>query len=230
MTYEGLSTRRGEQSLAPLVGLSDLLDRRNGQLVVTDKLQVPISEHGIPLPRELIEQVLASVAVRHHWTGHYDVHHVAWPEAEYKRINKETGSVLGGQYRGTAALKIRLPRQLHNYIHTVTEPPAIPDADVMEQWVREKWQVDRLYDTVSLKSMSEFDMPETEREKYRFSNFQQKLEDMEDGHLGLMPEREDLAAMEITQARRALRAIARVQGFTNNRLRQPRFFTLPLPA
>jgi len=230
MAYEGLSTRRGEQSLAPMVRLSELLDRRDGQLVVLEKIPVPVSEHGIPLPRELIRDVLASLATKHIWTGHYDVHHVAWPEAEYKRINKETDSVLGGQYRGTAALKIRLPRQLHNYIHTVTEPPAIPDSDVMEQWVREKWQVDRLYDTVSLKSLSDINMPEEERERYRFSNFQQKLELMEDGHLGLMPEREGLAAMEISTARQALRAIARVQGFTNGRRQQTRFFTLPSVA
>lgn len=226
MTYEGLATRRGEQSLAPLVGLSELLDRRNSQLVVTEKIPVPVSEHGIPLPREMIEHVLATIATRHIWTGHYDVHHVAWPEQEYKRINKETASYLGGQYRGTAALKIRLPRQLHNYIHAVTEPPVMPDTDVMDQWVHEKRQVERLYDTVSLKSMAELNLPQEELEGYRFSNFHQKLEKMEDGHLGLMPERERLLSMELADARQALRAIARVQGFSNGKRRQRQFFSL----
>ncbi|MGK2896166.1 MAG: hypothetical protein ACSLEY_00990 [Candidatus Saccharimonadales bacterium] len=229
MAYERLSTVKGEQSLAPLATHSELLNRRNGQLIVLDKLETPVDEYGIPQPHLLIKDVLGSVAISRVWTGGYDVHHVAWPEAAYHRYNDETESLTGSYFRGAAALKVRLPRQLHNYIHAVTEPSPMPSEDVMQQWIKEQRQVSRLYDTVSRKNLSDAtDLSEEQREKYRFNNYRQKLDTMEDGELGLMPNREQLASIDIDQARRILRAIAKVRGFSNSR-RQQRVFLAGTP-
>jgi hypothetical protein len=131
-------------------------------------------------------------------------------------------------YRGAAALKVRMPRPLHNYIHAVTEPPSTPDLDTMRQWTLEQRQVDRLYDTVSKGNMANMRIPEEQREKYRFSNFHKKLDEMDDGYLGLMPEKEYLTTITIDEARRTLHALARVRRIANSRSSQTRFFKPPV--
>ena len=67
-----------DQSLAPLVEISPLLkfDAR-GRVRATDKIEVPLDEFGIPRRVELMRQVLATLETAHHWTGGYDVHHLA---------------------------------------------------------------------------------------------------------------------------------------------------------
>lgn len=209
-------------SLLPLVGRTALLDLQRGEIVVHDKLEVPLNEHAIPQPVELIQNVLETVEGRHFWSGIYDVHHIAWPGCDYRALNDGT-NLLGSLYRGSGSLKILMPRQLHNYIHAVTEPPKMPEWDVMEQWVRESEQVGRLYNTIRLSNFAKADISEEQKEHYRFSNFQQKLENMEDGHLGVMPDREYLAGLEVGSARQVLRSIARVRGFSNTRRQQQRF-------
>lgn len=224
MAYEAVTTRRGELSLRPLVDKSSLLDIRNGRLVVLDKIETPVDRNGVPIPQDLIKQVLATIATRHIWTGDLDVHHVAWPEATYKKVNQRTDGHLGGLYRGSAALKIRLMRQLHNYIHATTVPAKPPTQRVMAQWALEQSQLYRLDHTLSFKSMAEFDLPEEERERYRFSNFSQKLEEMTDGELGLMPSIDFLSGLDMRGARREVRLRARVHGLSNSRSSRRTFY------
>lgn len=128
------------------------------------------------------------------------------------------------KYRGCATLKVRVPRQLHNYFHKITLEPPVPSADVMHQWLLEQNQVDRLFDTISLSSLSQFDIDHDEKEEWRKSSYIAKLEEMRDGQLGLMPDREMLSRLELHHARKALRGIARVRGITNDRRSHRSFF------
>ena len=219
-----------DQSLAPLVEISPLLkfDAR-GRVRASDKIEVPLDEFGIPRRVELMRQVLATLETAHHWTGGYDVHHLAWERDNYRHIILD-GELIGASYRGCSSLKIIIPRQLHNYIHLVSEMPPVPEIEIMRQYALEHNQVYRLHDTISLDSYVAFPeldrLPHEAKEELRLQSFQRKLVDMEDGKLNVMPDRAELLDLDLKAARQTLRAIARTQGFSNKRSSQRSFFSL----
>jgi hypothetical protein len=217
-------TRADEQSLVPLLDLSDHLVAENGRVRGIDKLEVPLDEYGIPRRTEFVKMVLGTIATDHYWTGYIDVHHLAWPGANYRNIKDPDDKYMAMKYRGCATLKVRVPRQLHNYFHKITVEPPTPSQEVMRQWLLEQSQVDRLYDTIRLDNLSTFNVDDDTKEEWRRSSFIAKLETMRDGELGLMPDREELRTLHIRQARQALRCIARVRGLANGRRSHVSFF------
>ena len=228
MSHERLMSYEDSQSLAPLLGKTSLLKRRGGRILCEDKFDIPLDEFGIPRRVQLMRQVLGTMEKYHYWTGYTDVHHTAWPGSEYRRVISDEQELIGSAYRGAGSLKVRLPRQLHNYVHAITVPPPMPTFDVMRQYALEHSQVSRLYDTIKVTSYDDFpnlaSLPYEEQERLRAVAYQQKLERMQEGQLGLMPEREYLAGLEIAAARPVLRSIARVQGLTNARRSKRQFF------
>ena len=213
-----------EQSLLPLVDLSPHLTIIDGRIRGVDRIGVPRDANGIPKRVEFLRDVLGTIATNHYWTGYVDVHHLAWPGSDYRGIQTDAEQSLGASYRGGAALKIRLPRQLHNYIHRISLEPPIPSIDVMQQWVLEQTQIDRLYNTIKHTSLSDFEVDDDAKELWRYSSYMAKLEEMRDGQLGLMPDREHLSRLEIDDARRTLRCLARTRGLTNARSSRRQFF------
>ena len=94
----------------------------------------------------------------------------------------------------------------------------------MRQWVFEQEQVYRLYDSIKLGSMSAIDVSQDIKEQLRHESYLRKLETMQDGELGLMPDKEMLSVLTIDEARRTLRALARVQGISNAKPCKRAFF------
>ncbi len=217
-----------EQSLVPLVEKTDLLHiGPSGKIQTTDLLETPLDEYGIPRRVELMRMVLGTLSVHHIWAGEYDLHHAAWPGEQYRRIEDGNYGV-GARYRGSGSLKVRLPRQLHNYVHKITIEPPMPPLDIMRQYALEHGQVNRLYDTIKLTSYVEYPklnaLSHEDKEALRRKTLQKKLELMQDGEIGIMPQRELLSSMELNEARGVLRSIARAKGISNSRRSQRSFF------
>ncbi len=217
-----------EQSLMPLVEKTDLLHiGPTGKIQMTDLLETPLDEYGIPNRVELLRMVLGTLSVSHIWAGEYDLHHAAWPGEQYRRLEDGNYGV-GARYRGSGSLKVRLPRQLHNYVHKITAEPPMPPLEIMRQYALEHGQVNRLYDTVKLTSYVEYpkldSLPHEDKEALRQKTLHRKLKVMQEGQLGIMPQREQLLSMELNEARGVLRGIARAKGISNSRRSQRSFF------
>lgn len=218
MEERGMVRSHAIDSLHPIVPFSPLLEIVGRKVRPKDSdemIEVPTNEFGIPQPRQFLINVMGSLATQHYWQGDHDVHHLAWPGSKHREITHESDELLGARYRGCATLKLKLPRQLHNYIHKVTLEPVPPSSEVMMQWVFEQEQVNRLYDTIKLASLAEADFLHEIKDRWRHQSYIDKLDGMKDGKLGLMPERNFLANLELDDARRTLRALARVQGISN---------------
>ena len=230
MTSERRSFRRDDESLMPLLCKTDRIQQNGERIKCIDKLEVPLDDNGIPRRVALMGAVLNTIYMEHIWTGGYDLHHVAWPGKEYRQGFGLDGELIGAAYRGSGSLKVLLPRQLHNYVHRITEPPPTPDLDVMRQYALEHNQVDRLFETIRISNYDDKEhlsqLPFITQERIRYDSYKSKLEDMEDGQVGLMPDREYLAQLTISQARPVLRSIARVVGLSNARRSQKHFFDL----
>ena len=72
-------------------------------------------------------------------------------------------------------------------------------------------------------------MSHEQKEDYRLRRFHELLDEMDDGQVGLMPQREMLARMPLVEARAVIRSLARVQGLSNDPSCQRAFFAEPLP-
>jgi hypothetical protein len=127
--------RADEQSLVPLLELSEHLASKGDRIRGIDLLDVPLDEHGIPKRTEFVKMVLGTIATDHYWTGFVDIHHLAWPGIDYHNMREGDDRYMAMKYRGCATLKVRVPRQLHNYFHKVTHQPPLPSVDVMRQWL-----------------------------------------------------------------------------------------------
>lgn len=217
-----------DQSLAPLVAISPLLKvGRKNRITCPDRLPTPVDEHGIPRRVELMRQVLSTIEAAHIWTGEYDLHHMAWPATSYKSIIDEDDYRTGSYYRGASSLKVIMPRQMHNYVHAITEPPELPDEDIMRAYALEHYDVYRLYHTVSLSSYEDFpdlaELPFDAQEELRQRNYLRKLEQIHPGELGVLPDLGYLAALSAVEARPVLRGIAKVKGISNRRRHKKAF-------
>ena len=216
----------------PLVGLIEkselLVGNEFGGVNVDHKLATVLDEYGIPDRVKTMKEVLGSIAGKHVWTGDYDLHHMSWPRTHYTQYADDDGTRLGINFRNAGSLRVVMPRQLHDYTHAVTEPPPVPSVDVMRQYALEHGQVGRLYDTIkSAKSNDEiqkYGFPEESSVEARRAAFKQKIEMMEDGQIGIMPEKDYLYDLELDVARKVLRGIARANGISNARNSKRAFF------
>ncbi len=221
MTGHG-SVMHEPQPLAALVEKSPLLYwSETGRIEVSDKIDTPLDEFEVPDRVELMKRVMGSLSSRHIWTGDYDLHHVAWPRMNYAHYVDSEGERFGTRYRNAPSLRITMPRQLHEYVHAVTLVPKVPSPDVMRQYALEHGQVGSLYDTIkSYKTDEEierFGFPKEAGVCARLDSYHEKIEAMEPGVIGIMPDKEYLYNLEIDSARRVLRSIARANGISNSR-------------
>lgn len=81
----------------------------------------------------------------------------------------------------------------------------MPDLGVMEQYVFEQDQVSKLYGVVRYGGLSNVPLGPAEKELFRRKLLVEKLNHMEDGHLGFMPDREMLKEIPLAEARQILR-------------------------
>jgi hypothetical protein len=72
---------------------------------------------------------LQKVSGSREWRKWSDIHHIYWPERCYpkKTFYKE--------FRELPINKVALPRDFHEFLHRTSEPPAIPEEDIMHYQV-----------------------------------------------------------------------------------------------
>lgn len=207
---------------------TDLIERSdNHSVTVRDYVETPYNEFGIIDKQELFSRLLGSVASEYHWDGSFaGPHHLYWPRKHfnYPSVPRSREEVTA-RFRGSTSLKIILPRELHDYLHRITQLPDMPDFEVMEQYVLEQEQVHKLYNTVRFSSLEKIDASFDIKELIRYHSILEKLSTMEDGHVGLMPSRETLALAPVAESRQILRRLAQPMGISAHRACQKAFFS-----
>lgn len=182
--------------LESLVPNSELLEMRGERVWVKERRDTPLTEFGTPDMTALVGAVLGTLAIDKSvaWSGLYDEHHLAWPKRHYIEVNRERGPVeVSRAYRESSMLKYRIPRQLHEYLHAAFEPPKLPDGDVMHQWTKETTAISRLRDA------------STQLAYYRMLD---EVIRKVDPRLGILPDLEELASLDLATAKQKLGAIA----------------------
>lgn len=99
-------------------------------------IKTPVDDEGLVDHETLVAQVADFVEPGYKWkTPFFDEHHLYWPHASY---NKDLEGVprLYHEFRELPVHKIWVPRQFHNFIHTMSLPPEVPDDNVMKREVR----------------------------------------------------------------------------------------------
>ena len=172
-----------------------------------NKIEVPVNQYGVPDREKLMEQVVANVPDGVLWGGQYDLHHVAWPRAEYRGIRTHQDEWAGANYRGTSLLKVYLPRKLHDHVHKATEIPDVPDVDVIEQWTSENRMIGRLYGIIKAERVFENSRRRVP-DSWKYNEYLYMVEKMRDGELGVLPDKEVLFEYDLPEAQIALRSLA----------------------
>ena len=197
--------------------------------MVVQKIETPYLEHGIIDHRSLVRQVLGSVASDYQWQGSFvGPHHLMWPRRLYPHSHDATSPEgIAAQYRSSPSLQIIIQREAHMYLHQVTEPPVRPSLEVMYQYNIEQAQIASLFSLLNGKTFHNEALPPGVLEDLRQRIFHDKLDHMQDGQVGLMPDREFLAQLELSDARTVLRRLARPLGISANKACQTVFYADP---
>lgn len=225
MTVNGQGDKlpRSLHDVAPFSTLVDFTD--TGRPYIRDKIKTPIDKFGVPQRVKLMAQVLATLEVSILWKGGHNVHHTAWSNQRFSKAHNG----LGSEFRECNSLKVRQPSQLHAYAHAFSIEPAVTEQDVMRQYIREFREGEMLADIIDIDSFRDSKLqalPVEQQDKIRLERFQQKLLDLPDPELNVLPDREYLFDLDIESARAALDAVVKVQGFTNERDSKVCFFNL----
>lgn len=63
-----------------------------------------------------------------------DEHHLCWPYSEYSAIYRPNNDDLATRFRHLRINRILLPRNIHELLHVHTEPPPVPDLQLMREY------------------------------------------------------------------------------------------------
>lgn len=96
-----------------------------------EPLPTPLDERGLVDIDALIALVKATVDPQHTWQSDQttNIHHLYWEQSRYPDTPSE--SVNPKEFRSTPINQIVIPTVFHNWLHKVTEAPAIPSREVM---------------------------------------------------------------------------------------------------
>ena len=90
----------------------------------------PLDERGLVDLNKLIDVVKLTVDTEYEWTSsRNDTHHLQW----YSALYTNDDAVVDRQaFRDLISRKTIVPRTFHNWVHHITEPPAMPSDEVMQ--------------------------------------------------------------------------------------------------
>lgn len=231
MTEKRLHFIRRLDTLVPLLDHTDLLALTpTGAVTVPDKLPAPTDIYGIPRPEIMINQLLGHMATEHFkWTGVFDLHHLATPKADYSIVRTKDEGDIGSAFRGVSFLKIELPRQMHNFSHAIFELPPRPSVDVMRAVMTEVGSARQLLETIN-------DFYGDKGREYVTDHaadlctriLEEKLASIKKPEIGLLPQPEELARMDIEALRCAVCSLLTVRRFSRKHLIHPAVYKRPL--
>lgn len=96
---------------------------------INGRLETPLDERGLVDLDRLVVLAKQTIDPDFTWqSNENDVHHLQWPAAAYKNQRAVHD---GYQFRELVNRKAYVPRLFHNWIHLITEPPPVPDEEVM---------------------------------------------------------------------------------------------------
>jgi hypothetical protein len=105
-----------------------------------DKIPTPINDLGLIDVDQLIVDVNRTIAPGYTWPSPPSRHHIYWPRTDYVEFQEDQPEVPAVRFREQSAHLIRVPREFENWLHAITEPPPMPEPEVMEQ-VNAAWTV-----------------------------------------------------------------------------------------
>jgi hypothetical protein len=108
-------------------------------------IPTPTFPNGIVDHQQLIADVSALVSESYHWRApFFDEHHLHW-EGQYYHPDLHGDSTIPKQFRDLNIHKLWIPREFHDFIHTVTLPPDVPQLEVMAESVDEYRHKEYMY-------------------------------------------------------------------------------------
>jgi len=100
-------------------------------------------ERGFIDPYKLVEDVKETIDPSHEWSRRLDVHHFYWPRGQFPSQKFELPDYdTPPAFRNLSIHKGLIPRDFHNWLHVITEPPEIPDVKDMNHRI-EAWTIAR---------------------------------------------------------------------------------------
>lgn len=98
---------------------------------VDGTIQTPLDERNLVDLDALVREVRKTVTPDYTWASPFhDVHHLQWPAPLYiGKTDAETKFLQS--FRELSSRKAYVPRRFHQWTHRVTEPPPMPDTEVM---------------------------------------------------------------------------------------------------
>jgi len=134
-------------SAAPILAY---YDDESGSIEPGHTLEAPVDERGVVDIYATVEKALGCIDPEYIFPKeHCDVHHFVWERSNYLP-SRHGGSVTPSQYREIPFHKGYLPRQLHNFMHTVIAPPPVPSMEVMARRVESYDVARRLFATARI--------------------------------------------------------------------------------
>lgn len=107
-------------------------DVRRWDVETQGLIETPLDAHGMADLDELVTIGKETVAPGYDWTSRFnDVHHLQWPRSRYQTAEDNTAF----EFRELARRKAYIPRRFHNWLHSITMPPPVPDEEVMRHCI-----------------------------------------------------------------------------------------------
>ena len=115
------------------------------------KIPTPVDERGIVDVDKLISLGIETVNPNYDWRepftlsnrqAFHDIHHLHWPRVNYP---VENGDQLPHEFRNLPINLVDVPRVFHNWLHLLTEKPAVPDREVMNYYTEAQRVVTSLF-------------------------------------------------------------------------------------
>ena len=104
-------------------------------------IQTPVDDRGLVDIYEHVKLVKQTLSPEIDWKQHQsNIHHFYWPARLYKNTEEAGAQNIQSIFCGLPVHKGLLPIQFQNWLHRISEPPEVPEQEVMEYRI-ESWKV-----------------------------------------------------------------------------------------